>query len=136
MTGGAKPGSAVSVVSAAGSRRGIGTIAEAAAAARAAAAEPGAVTPSEPHTSHDQRQRRDDAAHPHSERGHADDEGAEAIAPRRNRAGAGLLKETVEGADKTAAHLILAGRAYAYGRSIVETKPEAKKPGDTLAIES
>lgn len=55
---------------------------------------------------------------------------------RRSRAGAGLVKELVQNplADRTAMHLILAGRAYAYGQRIV--RKEKGKLGDVLAIKS
>jgi hypothetical protein len=54
---------------------------------------------------------------------------------RRSRAGAGQLKDATSEPDRTAAHLILAGRAYAYGQSIVHGD-SAKKAGDSVAIES
>ena len=56
---------------------------------------------------------------------------------RRTRAGAGHLKDTGQGGDQAtaAAHLILADRAYAYGRHIV-AKDKATKLGDLLAIDS
>jgi hypothetical protein len=53
---------------------------------------------------------------------------------RRSRAGAGLLKEAA-GPDRTAAHLILAGRAYAYGMHIMR-KDDGHKPGVVVAIVS
>jgi hypothetical protein len=58
------------------------------------------------------------------------------IPVRRTRAGAGLQKEPGQSAsaDKTAIHLILAGRAYAYGQRIV--RKEEIKLGDLLAIKS
>ena len=56
---------------------------------------------------------------------------------RRTKAGAGHLKDAGQGGDQAtvAAHLILADRAYAYGRHIV-TKDKATKLGDVLAIDS
>ena len=57
---------------------------------------------------------------------------------RRTRAGAGHLKDTGgQGSDHAtaAAHLILADRAYAYGRHIV-AKDKGIKLGDVLAIDS
>ena len=56
---------------------------------------------------------------------------------RRTNAGAGHLKDAGQGGDHAtvAAHLILADRAYAYGRHIV-AKDKATKLGDTLAIDS
>lgn len=57
----------------------------------------------------------------------------ETVQLRRSRAGAGLLKDTGAGPDRTAAHLILAGRAYAYGQQIV-SKDDGQKPGEVLAI--
>jgi hypothetical protein len=54
---------------------------------------------------------------------------------RRSKAGAGLLKETTTAAENNATHLILAGRAYAYGKNIVR-KDDGQKPGEVLAIDS
>jgi len=56
---------------------------------------------------------------------------------RRTKAGAGHLKDAGQGGDQTtvAAHLIMADRAYAYGRHIV-AKDKGTKLGDVLAIDS
>ena len=137
--GGAKNGA---VAPAAGNRRVVGTIAEAAAIARAAARhEPapeavpaGEITRRHPGRHRDSDPHRANSAAPGNPDDVASRADAEADAPRR--ACAAPVEETPEDdADKTAAHLI-AGRAYAYGRSIVEADPDAKKTGETVAIES
>ena len=147
MTGGAKTGAANAAAPTAGSRRVVGTIAEAAAIARAAAdhepAQP--IPPRE--TSMRVSGRRDRRSHRAPEREASESEtalpadgtgspsegGAEDPAPRRKGA---VDPAQVGNADRTVEHLILAERAYAYGRSIVEAGPEPKKPGETVEIES
>ena len=56
---------------------------------------------------------------------------------RRTKAGAGQLKDDPQSGSsaRTAVHLILADRAYAYGQHIVG-KDKGTKLGDVLAIES
>lgn len=143
MMGGAKSTAAVSAVSAAGSRRAVaGTIAEAAAIARRAAEDGQSDLVSTPPS--DERERHDSSRRDPSDEAcdtPLEASAAEAppdgdpIAMRRGRAGAGQSKDAAPGPDATPAHLILAGRAYAYGKRIVH--PEGlKKSGDSVAIES
>jgi len=145
MMGSTRTGAAMAA-SAAGSRRaGAGTIGEAAAIAarRAAAGEtaeavsaPASVSPPPPDESE-----RHPAAFPGHGAARPDEEplsappAQEPIPLRRTRVGAGQVKDLPQVADRTAVHLILAGRAYAYGQRIVR-KEEARKPGDVVAIES
>jgi hypothetical protein len=144
MMGGAKSSTAPSAVSRASSRKTVaGTIAEAAAIARRAAEDgqsaPVAMAGATP--SANER----DGGSPlprHSEERVSERQAlTEGSAPsdpvllRRTRAGAGQLKDPVSEPDRTAAHLILAGRAYAYGRSIVHGDG-GRKAGDSVAIES
>jgi hypothetical protein len=144
MMGSTRTGAATAA-SAAGSRRtGAGTIGEAAAiAARRAAATETAEAVSAPAPVAPPPDEREDhpaaspghgAAHPDAEPPGAQP-AAEPIPLRRTRAGAGQIKELPQALDRTAVHLILAGRAYAYGQRIVR-KEEAQKPGDVVAIES
>jgi hypothetical protein len=137
MMGGSKNGAASVAAPSAGSRRVVGTIAEAAAIARAGARhEP----PSPPRESA-RRDRRPvraerDASHesaPAERHAAPRSESPEDPAPHRTRA---VDAAEVQGADGTVTHHILAERAYAYGRSIVEAGPEPKKPGETVEIES
>lgn len=143
MMGSTRTGAAVAA-SAAGSRRaGAGTIGEAAAiAARHAAAGEAAEAVSAPTPVSPPPDEREHHPAPSPSHGaaHPDAEppGASPVEPiplRRTRAGAGQVKELPQAPDRTAVHLILAGRAYAYGQRIVR-KEEARKPGDVVAIES
>jgi hypothetical protein len=145
MMGGAKKGAANAAAPTAGSRRVVGTIAEAAAIARAAAdhepAQP--IPPRETPTrvsgrrdrrSHRAPEREASETAPPADGADAPSEGgAEDPAPRRKGS---VDPAQVGNADRTVEHLILAERAYAYGRSIVEAGPEPKKPGETVEIES
>jgi len=150
MIGGAKASSRISAAADNPSRtRGGGeTIAEVAAIARRAASHGGEPAPVAASVSSDANEQAphhtpsggDMQAEPSPEAEIASV--AETLPPpdpalsRRTRAGAGLQKEPVQGAsaDRTAVHLILAGRAYAYGQRIVH-KDEGKL-GDVLAIKS
>jgi hypothetical protein len=145
MAGGARNGAAMAVAPIAGSKRVVGTIAEAAAIARAAAGDESAPAPILVTSQRDRGKQlgkprasaraEADAGTPCGERDgipQADD--ADSVAPRGGAVGA-VIEKPNDHADTTA-HLILAERAYAYGRSIVETNPEDKKLGDKLAIES
>lgn len=141
MMGGAKSSAAaVSAASTAGSKRAVaGTIAEAAAIARRAAEDRQSAPASSPPA--DERERRTppqgEIPETMCEQSPVPDEPppAELALMRRSRAGAGQLKDIAQEPDRTAVHLILAGRAYAYGKSIVHPA-ENKKPGDSIAIES
>ncbi|HTI85411.1 MAG TPA: hypothetical protein VL966_02295 [Alphaproteobacteria bacterium] len=138
MMGGSKNGAASMAAPTASSRRAVGTIAEAAAIARAGARHEPA-TPSRESARRDRRlariTERETSEDSISERDRAAirEEGAEDAAPRRAQA---VDPAEVQGADGTVTHQILAERAYAYGRSIVEAGPEPKKPGETLEIKS
>lgn len=144
MMGGAKSSTAISAVSTAGSRKAVaGTIAEAAAIARRAAedGQSAPVMPAGNSPSADEREGRPPRA-PNVEEAASERQTEPEVAPqldaallRRSRAGAGQLKDAVSEPDRTAAHLILAGRAYAYGKNIVHGDG-AKKAGDSVAIES
>lgn len=144
MMGRAKSSTAVSVVSVAGSRKAVaGTIAEAAAIARRAAEDrqsalipaPISAPPVDDQERHAAQLSEDSevpAGQPPSPEA---DPVANPIHMRRSRAGAGQLKDAPSDPDRTAVHLILAGRAYAYGKNIVHPD-DSKKPGDSVAIES
>lgn len=126
--------------------RGGETIGEVAAIARQAASHSEAVSPASIPTPMDDDRRDPPGLSPPRGRSESDEpipdvviggERPSELAPmRRARAGVGLLKEPVQSpqADKTAIHLILAGRAYAYGQRIV--RKEDGKLGDVLAIMS
>ena len=145
MTGAMKASSVAST--AAGRERAGGeTIGEVAAIARQAASYGEAVSPAVGVAPADEnRHDSQDSSQPHRRNLSAESasDGAvpaervpEPIPLRRSRAGAGLLKDPVQNqlADRTAMHLILAGRAYAYGQRIV--RKEEGKVGDLLAIKS
>jgi hypothetical protein len=144
MMGGTKSSTATSAVRNAGSRKAVaGTIAEAAAIARRAAedgqgaAVPAAGTAPPAGERESRSSSRSTSEQPASER-QSEPEALpqpDVIPLRRSRAGAGQLKDPVSEPDRTAAHLILAGRAYAYGKSIVHGDG-TKKAGDSVAIES
>jgi hypothetical protein len=143
MMGGAKSSAAVSAASTTGSRRVAGTIAEAAAIARRAAEDRQSAPVSAPASPPpNDEQERHGAPSPESSKAALDQDSvsdgsppADPVLMRRSRAGAGQLKDASQGPDSGAVHLILAGRAYAYGKSIVHPD-EGKKPGDSVAIES
>jgi hypothetical protein len=145
MMGGTKSSAAVSAASAAGSRRAVaGTIAEAAAIARRAAEDGRSAADAAPVSSPPaDDQERHTRAQPETTDDRADQSPmpvqecppADSVLMRRSRAGAGQLKDASQEPDRTAVHLILAGRAYAYGKSIVHPDG-SKKPGESVAIES
>jgi hypothetical protein len=144
MRGVAKMSAAVSAAPNAGSRRaGAGTIGEAAAIARRAAASeehapisaPIAVSMDSDTEHHPPAQPEPTATEMTSDDSARDLSPVEPTPSRKTRGGVGQLKDLSQGPDRTAVHLILAGRAYAYGQSIVH-KEEEQKPGDVLAIES
>jgi hypothetical protein len=139
-----KANAAISVASPVGRRSEVGTIGEAAAIARLAATvadlKPGAPSPSDALAVPDSDERRRMAASSAPSPVMGTENQGEVISDpglmRRSRAGAGQLKD--EGQSEThrmAAHLILADRAYAYGRHIV-AKDKGTKLGDVLAIDS
>lgn len=147
MMGGAnKASAAMTAAPLSGTRRiGAGTIGEAAAIARRAAMGeergPVADTTTDPFPESADGKRRA-APLPNSTESLSKTIEPSEVAPepglvRHSKAGAGQLKgDTQDGSfERTAAYLILADRAYAYGRRIV-TKEKASKIGDLLAIES
>lgn len=143
MMGGAKSGAGLTAAPATTKRAGAGTIGETAAIARRSAAGDGDSAP-EASFAVAAAQPPDPGQHKHSATITAAkpevpvaeaSQHHDGIQLRRSRAGAGLLKEASSGSDNSATHLILAGRAYAYGQHIVRND-DGQKPGDVLAINS